>query len=70
VAKLVKGAKIEPLMAELSEDTANAKSGEPYPVTADASLVAPFKNLSLRLKVGEVGVVKTQFGIHIIKRVE
>jgi len=32
--------------------------------------VEPFKNLSLRLKPNEVGVVKTDFGIHIIQRVE
>jgi parvulin-like peptidyl-prolyl isomerase len=70
VAKLVKGGKIEPLMAELSEDASNAKAGNSYDVTPDAGLVDSFKNLSLRLKVGEVGVVKTQFGIHIIQRVE
>jgi parvulin-like peptidyl-prolyl isomerase len=70
VAKLEKGAPIEPLMKELSEDEGSAKSGESYPVTPDAQLVEPFKLLSLRLKVGEVGVVRTQFGIHIIKRVE
>jgi parvulin-like peptidyl-prolyl isomerase len=70
VAKLVKGEKIEPLMAELSEDTSNAKAGASYDVSPGSGMVAPFENLSLRLKVGEVGVVKTQFGIHIIKRVE
>ena len=70
VAKLKKGDKIEPLMAELSEDPGSAKSGQSYDVTPDAGLVEPFKNLSLRLKVGEVGVVKTQFGIHIIQRTE
>ena len=70
VAKLVKGDKIEPLMSELSEDPGSAKDGKSYDVTPDAGLVAPFKNLSLRLKVGEVGVVKSQFGIHIIQRVE
>ena len=70
VAKLQKGAKIEPIMAELSEDPGSAKSGQSYDVTPDAGLVEPFKNLSLRLKVGEVGVVKTQFGIHIIQRTE
>ncbi|HEX5063521.1 MAG TPA: peptidylprolyl isomerase [Kofleriaceae bacterium] len=70
VAKLQKGSKIEPLMAELSEDPGSAKSGEGYDVTPDAGLVEPFKNLSLRLKVGETGVVKTDFGIHIIQRVE
>ncbi len=70
VAKLKKGDKIEPLMAELSEDQGSAKAGTAYPVTPDAGLVEPFKNLSLRLDVNEVGVVKTDFGIHIIKRVE
>jgi parvulin-like peptidyl-prolyl isomerase len=70
VAKLNKGEKIEPLMASLSEDPGSAKSGQSYDVTPDAGLVEPFKNLSLRLKVGEVGVVKTQFGIHIIQRTE
>ena len=70
VAKLVKGDKIEPLMAELSEDTSNAKAGVAYDVAPGSGMVAPFENLSLRLKVNEVGVVKTQFGIHIIKRVE
>lgn len=70
VAKLKAGAKIEPLMKELSEDPGSAASGNSYDATPDAGLVAPFKNLSLRLKVGEVGVVKTDFGIHIIQRVE
>lgn len=70
VAKLKKGAKIEPLMAELSEDPGSAKAGTSYDVTPDAGLVPPFKNLSLRLKKGEVGVVKTDFGIHIIQRTE
>jgi parvulin-like peptidyl-prolyl isomerase len=70
VAKLKKGDKIEPLMAELSEDPGSAKAGTGYDVTPDAGLVPPFKNLSLRLKVGEVGVVKTNFGIHIIQRTE
>jgi len=70
VAKLQKGDKIEPLMASLSEDPGSAKSGQSYDVTPEAGLVPPFKNLALRLKVGEVGVVKTEFGIHIIQRVE
>ena len=70
VAKLKKGEKIEPLMKSLSEDPGSAATGEGYDVTPDAGLVEPFKQLSLRLKVGEVGVVKTQFGIHIIQRTE
>ena len=70
VAALTKGAKIEPLMKELSEDPGSAANGNSYDVDPNAGLVAPFKNLSLRLNVGEVGVVKTQFGFHIIQRTE
>jgi parvulin-like peptidyl-prolyl isomerase len=70
VDKLAKGAKIETLMAELSEDPGSAKKGNSYDVSPTARLVPPFKKLSLRLKKGEVGVVKTDFGIHIIQRVE
>lgn len=70
MARLAKGEKIEPIMKELSEDPGSAASGEGYDVTPDAGLVQPFKDLGLRLKVGEVGAVKTQFGIHVIQRVE
>lgn len=70
VTKLKGGAKIEPLMAELSEDPGSAKNGNSYDATPDAGLVEPFKKLSLRLKSGEVGVVKTDFGYHIIQRVD
>ena len=70
VARLKKGEKIEPLMKELSEDPGSAASGDGYDVDPAAGLVQPFKDLSLRLNVGEVGVVKTDFGFHIIQRVE
>ena len=70
MTKIQKGAKIEPLMKELSEDPGSAADGKSYDVTPDAGLVEPFKNLSLRLAPGEVGAVKTTFGIHIIQRVD
>ncbi|HEY5938938.1 MAG TPA: peptidylprolyl isomerase [Kofleriaceae bacterium] len=70
VAKLAKGDKIEPIMKEISEDPGSAQDGKSYDVEPQSSLVPPFKNLSLRLNLNEVGVVKTDFGIHIIQRVE
>ena len=70
VGKIKKGTKIDELMKELSEDPGSASSGQSYDVTPQAGLVEPFKNLSLRLNLNEVGVVKTDFGIHIIQRVE
>jgi parvulin-like peptidyl-prolyl isomerase len=74
VAELEKGKKdpavMDRLMAELSEDPGSAKNGKTYECTPTAQLAAPFKALGLRLDVGEIGVVKTPFGIHIMQRVE
>ena len=69
VAKLKKGDPIEPLAAELSEDP-GSKAGIAVDVTPESNLVPQFKDMAQRLKVGEIGVVKTDFGIHIMKRVE
>jgi parvulin-like peptidyl-prolyl isomerase len=70
MVRLKKGEKLEPIMKELSEDGGSAAAGTDYEVTPTAQLVDPFKHLGLRLNVGEVGAVKTQFGIHIIQRTE
>ncbi len=67
LGKLQNKAAFEPLMAELSED-AGSTDGKAYEITE--AMVAGFIKLSYRLQVGEIGVVKTAFGIHIIKRVE
>lgn len=58
------------VMREVSEDRGSAASAKTYDVTADAALVFEFKRLSLRLAVGEAGLVKTQYGWHVIKRIE
>ena len=68
-ARIAKGEPFEALMAEYSEDGGSARTGESFDVTPDAPLVLDFKRLSLRLEVGEIGVVLTDFGLHIIKRV-
>ena len=44
-------------------------TGTVYPVTQQAAFVEPFKDLALRLKPGECGLVKSQFGWHVMKRV-
>ena len=61
--------KIDELARKYSEDPGSAKSGQPYHVKADTPFVPEFKNLALRLKEKEVGIVKTQFGYHVIERV-
>ncbi len=69
VARLKKGDKIEPIAAEISEDP-GSKAGIAVDVSPETNTIPPFKNMALRLKVGEIGIVKTEFGIHIVQRIE
>jgi parvulin-like peptidyl-prolyl isomerase len=64
------GADFDALMKQWSEDPGSASSARSYAVAPDAQLVIEFKQLGLRLKVGEVGVVQSDYGFHIMKRVE
>ncbi len=59
---------IDDLANQFSEDP-GSKTGEPYAVEAASQFVPEFKALSLRLKLKEVGIVKTSFGYHVIERV-
>lgn len=70
VARAKSGTPFDELMADYSEDRGSAASGRTYTATPTASLVAPFRALSLRLNPNEIGVVETDFGYHIIERVE
>jgi PPIC-type PPIASE domain len=64
------GTDFDQLMKAHSEDLSSAASGRLFTVTPDAQLVIEFRQLSLRLNVGEVGVCQSDFGFHIIKRLE
>ena len=64
------GEDFDALMAEYSEDPGSAHTGIAYEATPSAQLVFEFKRMSLRLKIGEVGMVKSTFGWHVIKRIE
>lgn len=68
VEQLKAGGDFDKLMREHSEDKGSAMSGTPFKVTPDAGLVIEFRQLSLRLKLDEVGVCQSDFGFHIIKR--
>jgi len=68
VKQLAEGADFDAVMKTSSEDLGSANSGRPFTVAPDAQLVIEFRQLSLRLRVGEVGVVQSDFGFHIIKR--
>ena len=64
------GGDFDALMKQHSEDPGSAASARAYPVSPDAGLVIEFKQLGLRLNVNEVGVVESEFGFHIMKRIE
>ena len=70
LGRLRAGADFVAMMAEYSEDRGSAEAGTSYEVVPGNQLVLDFRRLSLRLDVGEIGVVQTSFGWHIIKRVE
>jgi PPIC-type PPIASE domain len=69
IKQLQDGADFDTLMKANSEDTSSAKSGQAFTVTPNAGLVIEFRQLSLRLHTGEVGVCQSDFGFHIIKRI-
>jgi hypothetical protein len=64
------GADFDALMKSHSEDPGSASTARAYAVRPDAQLVIEFRQLSLRLKVSELGVCESDFGFHIIKRIE
>jgi hypothetical protein len=70
LGKVRGGQAIEPLMAEFSEDPGSATDGAAYPVTDDGRMVPEFTRLSLRLNLGEAGLVLSPYGWHIIQRVK
>lgn len=70
VGQIRAGGEFDAIMKEHSEDLGSARTAMPFKVTPDAQLVIEFRQLSLRLNVGEVGVCQSDFGFHIIKRIE
>ncbi len=64
------GGDFDTLMKASSEDVGSAMSARPFTVTPDAQLVIEFRQLSLRLKENEIGVCQSDYGFHIIKRVQ
>ena len=41
-----------------------------YTVSADALLVPPFRTLAMGLSPGNIDVVRTRFGYHVVERIE
>jgi PPIC-type PPIASE domain len=70
LAQIKAGADFDALMKQYSEDPGSAATAKAYTVSPDAQLVIEFKQLGLRLQLNEVGVVESDYGFHIIKRVE
>jgi PPIC-type PPIASE domain len=66
-----KAADFDTMMKTHSEDPGSAKNASPYSISYDdVNFDSDFRRLSIRLIVDEIGVVETQFGFHIIKRIQ
>lgn len=70
LAQIKGGADFDALMKQYSEDPGSAQMAKAYTVSPDAQLVIEFKQLGLRLQLNEVGVVESDYGFHIMKRVD
>jgi len=70
LARCTAGEPFEPMMQQYSEDPGSASNGMVYTVKPDSRMAQGFVDLALRLKPGECGIVKTQFGLHVVKRVK
>jgi len=70
MAQIAAGGDFDALMRATSEDTGLKSNPDGYEVSPDAGLVLEFRQLGLRLEVGETGVVETDFGFHVMKREE
>jgi len=58
-------------MKTYSEDPGSASGARPYTVAHDdMNFDSDFRMLSIRLNTDEFGVVESQFGFHIIKRIQ
>lgn len=70
LAKLNAGAKFEDLAKQYSEDT-TASNGGDLGFFSAGQMVKPFEDATFALEVGKTsGIVKTQYGFHIIKLLE
>lgn len=62
-----KGDDFKKLMARYSEDPGTAKIGRYYEISSRTRF--PFKAMALRMKPNEVGIARSRFGWHVLKRV-
>ena len=72
IERLKKGESFANLARELSIDKGSGKRGGDLGVFGRGMMVKPFEEAAFKLKKGEMTLepVKTEFGYHIIKRVD
>ena len=69
--KIKNGDKFGKLAKELSIDSASAKKDGSLGYFTKGMMVKPFEEAAFKLQIGEISQpIKTEFGYHIIKRLE
>ena len=62
-----KGANFNALVMEYSDDPGKQQNMGSYDITPTSSFVPEFKEFALTHKAGDIGVVKSQFGYHVMQ---
>lgn len=62
-----KGANFDALVMEYSDDPGKQQNMGSYDITPTSSFVPEFKDFALSHKAGDIGVVKSQFGYHVMQ---
>ncbi|MDH3340414.1 MAG: peptidyl-prolyl cis-trans isomerase [Nitrosopumilus sp.] len=69
--RIKNGEKFGKLAKELSTDSGSAKKDGSLGYFTKGMMVKPFEEVAFKLQIGEISQpVKTEFGYHIIKRLE
>lgn len=67
LVKIVNKTNFEEFVKKYSEDPGSKDKGGVYEDFMDYEMVAPFSDFSTTKKIGEIGVVQTDFGFHIME---
>jgi Parvulin-like peptidyl-prolyl isomerase len=67
LAKVNNGGDFAALAKQYSEDTGSKDDGGKYEIKQDGQMVAEFQDWAFSHKTGDTGIVRTQFGFHVMK---
>jgi len=61
------GGNFDTLVVKYTDDTGSKSKGGVYEDFTEGTMVKPFNDFSFKSKVGDIGIVETDFGFHIVE---